>query len=123
MVRSEDASLVEKWLFLIAFFDKWKDKWRYYGYVNKQGNSDTHLGYEIDFQLKYDYTRGLEFQFIYACFMAVDFGRYFVLIFSALAPFKFIGKALSDGLEKVVGDHHVGFETRNHGFEEKNLRG
>ncbi len=56
--------------------DKWQDKWQYYGYVNKPGNQYTHLGNEIDLEVKYDYSKELEFQLIYAYFMAGDFVKY-----------------------------------------------
>jgi len=56
--------------------DKWQDKWRYYGYINKPGNRYTHLGDEIDLQLKYHYSKALEFQFIFAHFTAGDFVKY-----------------------------------------------
>ncbi len=56
--------------------DKWQDKWRYYGYMNKPGNRYTHLGDEVDLQLKYNYSKALEFQFIYTHFAAGDFVKY-----------------------------------------------
>ena len=56
--------------------DKWQDKWQYYGYQNKPGNRYTHLGDEIDLEVKYDYSKQLQFQLIYAYFMAGDFVKY-----------------------------------------------
>ena len=56
--------------------DKWEDKWRYYGYVNKPGNEYTHLGDEVDLVVKYKYSKEWEFQFIYAYFMDGDFVKY-----------------------------------------------
>jgi len=55
------------------FLDEPEDTWSYYKYKNLPGNSYTHLGEEFDFQLKYDYSRSLAFQFIYAYFDAGDF--------------------------------------------------
>jgi len=53
--------------------NKSEDKWAYYGYANKPGNNDTHIGNEYDFQLKYNYSKKWEFQFIYAYFDAGAF--------------------------------------------------
>ena len=55
------------------FLDKPADAWSYYGYKNLPGNSYTHLGWELDFQLKYDYSDTLAFQLIYAHFNAGSF--------------------------------------------------
>ena len=56
--------------------DKWQDKWQYYGYENKPGNRYTHLGDEVDLEVKYDYSKELAFQLIYAYFFAGDFVKY-----------------------------------------------
>ncbi len=56
--------------------DKPEGRWSYYKYMNKPGNRDTHLGDEYDLQLIYDYTKSLQFQFIYAFFNAGSFVRH-----------------------------------------------
>ncbi len=56
--------------------DEAKDTWAFYKYKNKPGNNYTHLGDEIDFQLKYNYLKNLQFHFIYAYFKAGDFVKY-----------------------------------------------
>ncbi len=56
--------------------DKAEDSWEFYKYKNKPGNHYTHLGNEIDFELKYNYLKNLQFHFIYAYFKAGDFVRY-----------------------------------------------
>ncbi len=55
--------------------DKHQDTWSYYKYKNKPGNSYTHLGDELDFQLKYRVSKALSLQAIYAYFWAGDFVR------------------------------------------------
>lgn len=49
---------------------KSEDKWAYYGYSNAPGNNDTHIGNEYDFQMKYNFSKKIDFQFIYAYFNA-----------------------------------------------------
>ena len=56
--------------------DKPEDTWSYYKYKNKPGNRDTHLGDEYDIQLKYNYSKALQFQIIYAYFNAGSFVRH-----------------------------------------------
>ena len=55
--------------------DEPQDTWSYYKYRNKPGNNYTHLGNEIDLQIKYRYSKELSFQAIYAFFNAGDFVR------------------------------------------------
>ncbi len=50
-----------------------QDKWSYYKYGNRAGNSYIHLGDEIDLQLKTSYFEKAEFQIIYSYFIAGDF--------------------------------------------------
>jgi hypothetical protein len=49
------------------------DQWTYYKKSNTGGNAFTELGQEIDAELKYKYSKELEFQAIYAYFKAGDF--------------------------------------------------
>ena len=56
--------------------DKAEDSWEFYKYKNKPGNHYTHIGNEIDFQLKYNYLKNLQFHFIYAYFKAGDFVKH-----------------------------------------------
>ena len=58
------------------YLDKPEDTWSYYKYKNKRGNRDTHLGNEYDVQLRYRYSKALEFQLIYAYFDAGNFVRH-----------------------------------------------
>ncbi len=55
--------------------DKSQDTWSYYKYKNKPGNSYTHLGEELDFQIKHKVSNALNLQFIYAYFRPGDFVR------------------------------------------------
>ncbi len=77
-----DLSLrpVEKVNVKIAYhnfsLDKAEDSWEYYQYTNKPGNHYTHLGNEIDFELKYHFLKNLQFHFIYAYFKAGDFVKH-----------------------------------------------
>ncbi len=56
--------------------DKAEDSWEYYKYKNKPGNHYTHLGNEIDFELKYHLLKNLQLHFIYAYFKAGNFVKY-----------------------------------------------
>ncbi len=53
--------------------DKPEDKWMYFGYKNKQGNSYKHLGNEFDFQLCWNLHKNIKLAIIYAYFEAGDF--------------------------------------------------
>lgn len=49
------------------------DTWSYYKYKNATGLNDTHLGDEYDLTYKYNYSKNLKLQFIYAYFNAGNF--------------------------------------------------
>ncbi|MBW2109783.1 MAG: alginate export family protein [Deltaproteobacteria bacterium] len=74
---SIDVHPCENWDAKIAFhhfsLDQWQDKWGYYKYSNGDGRDDTHIGDEYDFQIRYQYSHHLEYQFIYAYFDAGSF--------------------------------------------------
>ncbi len=53
--------------------DKAEDKWAYFGYRNKIGNSYKHLGNEFDLQLCWKISKNSKLALIYAFFDAGDF--------------------------------------------------
>ncbi len=64
----------------LSYHDFWlanaNDSWSYYGYRNKNGHHDTHLGGESDLELGYSPTKKLHLAFVCAHFDAGSFVRH-----------------------------------------------